>query len=114
MIDDSTEIYNLFKPILKKMYINKDLAIQSFLKIPINLGFKSKIEDMNSILGQYQIDNIRSTISLIIQSNKEKIENQKKINIQKCLNWCMKNNIPFHPEFNTKSNQFKPIINYEK
>ena len=114
LIDDSTEIYNLFKPILKKMYINKDLAIQSFLKIPINLGFKSKIEDMNSILGQYQIDNIRSTISLIIQSNKEKIENQKKINIQKCLNWCMKNNIPFHPEFNTKSNQFKPIINYEK
>ena len=114
LIDDSTEIYNLFKPILKKMYQNKDLAIQSFLKIPINLGFKSKIEDMNSILGQYQIDNIRSTISLIIQSNKEKIENQKKINIQKCLNWCMKNNIPFHPEFNTKSNQFKPIINYEK
>jgi len=62
--------------------------------------FITKLEEYNSIFGQMQIDNIHSTLALIDNRFKsDKIESLLKINIQKCIQWCVKydiqyNNIP--------------------
>jgi 23S rRNA U2552 (ribose-2'-O)-methylase RlmE/FtsJ len=59
--------------------------------------FTNKIEEFNAILGQQQIDTIVSTIYLIDNNNKyDKIEHMKKKNIQKCIHWCQKYNIPYN------------------
>jgi 23S rRNA U2552 (ribose-2'-O)-methylase RlmE/FtsJ len=68
--------------------------------------FLSKLEEYNSIIGQQQIENIYYTLNLIETKNKiSKIENIVKINIQKCINWCIKYNILFNNiDFITENN----------
>ena len=72
--------------------------IKSIIDIPIQLYFINQIEEINAILGQQQIENIINTIKLINQNDKknEKIENMKNQNIQKCINWCIQNKIPYN------------------
>jgi 23S rRNA U2552 (ribose-2'-O)-methylase RlmE/FtsJ len=71
--------------------------IHRFLNIPISNYFLSRLEEYNSIFGQQQIENIYYTISLIETKNKaEKIDMLIKSNIQKCIHWCMKYDIPHH------------------
>ena len=56
--------------------------------------FINKIEEINAIFGQQQIENIHYTITLISSKHKQdKIDNLIKLNIQKCVQWCMKNNV---------------------
>ena len=72
--------------------------IVSFINIPKQLYFKNQIEEINSILGQQQIENIINTIKLINSKDKksDKINNMKNLNIQKCIRWCNQNNIPYY------------------
>lgn len=82
-----------------KMAVMKDTAaceyrICRFLNVPLNVFFISRIEELNAIFGQQQIENIYNTISLIESKNKsEKISTLVKGNIEKCIYWCMKHNI---------------------
>ena len=75
--------------------------IDSILDIPIQNYYISSINEINAILGHQQIDNILNTIKIITHKDKkqEKMYNLKCQNIQKCINWCIKNNMPY-----TKSN----------
>lgn len=69
--------------------------ISSILNNDLDYYYINKIEEYNAILGQQQIENINSTISLFTCKNKnEKIETLKKNFIQKCVQWCEKHNIP--------------------
>ena len=71
-----------------------ELFIYRFLNIPIPFLFINKLEEFNAIFGQQQIENIHYTISLISSKHKQdKIDNLIKLNIQKCVQWCMKNNV---------------------
>jgi len=72
--------------------------IQSFLNIPMQHIFVSKIQDINIILGNKQMKNILSTLKLIDNNEKksDKIKIYKTENIQKCINWCIKHNIPYN------------------
>jgi 23S rRNA U2552 (ribose-2'-O)-methylase RlmE/FtsJ len=71
--------------------------IHRFLNIPISNYFLSRLEEYNSIFGQQQIENIYYTISLIETKNKsEKIDMLIKTNIQKCVQWCIKYDVPHH------------------
>ena len=80
--------------------------ISSLLNIDFNYYFINRIEEINAIYGQKQIENINYTINMIEYKNKnEKIENNKKKNITKCIDWCIKNNIPYN-KINTSSNIF--------
>jgi hypothetical protein len=58
-----------------------------------------KLEEYNSTFGQQQIENIYATISLIenkdFKNKNNKINELNKINIQKCVNWCMKFGLPY-------------------
>jgi 23S rRNA U2552 (ribose-2'-O)-methylase RlmE/FtsJ len=71
--------------------------ISSMFDFNLDLYFRNKIEEYNAIFGQQQIENISSTINLIISKNKkDKIETLKKNNINKSLIWCEKYNVPFN------------------
>ena len=74
---------------------NNNNCIHRFLNIPISNYFLTKLEEYNSIFGQQQIENIYYTISLIETKNKaEKIDTLIKTNIQKCIQWCLKYDVP--------------------
>jgi hypothetical protein len=71
--------------------------------------FKNKIDDLNIIIGQQQIEALDQIISLFKNKNNDKIETIKKSNIQKSVFWCEKYNIPCN-KFTEKINIFLPIM----
>ena len=91
-----------FFPILsrafEKMTNKKEgLHIYRFLTIPVNSYFLNKLEELNAIFGQQQIENIHYTVSLIENKHKQhKINNLIKNNLRKCINWCMKHNVEYN------------------
>ena len=58
--------------------------------------YLDKLKEINSILGQQQIETIASTLNLIEQLNTNYSSLLKEKNIQKCIHWCQKNNIPYY------------------
>jgi hypothetical protein len=73
--------------------------------------FKNKIDDLNIIIGQQQIEAFDQIITIFKNKNKnDKIESIKKSNIQKSVSWCEKYKIPCN-KFAEKTNIFLPIIN---
>ena len=70
--------------------------IAGILDIKVPYFFLNKIEEYNVILGHQQMENIANTLNLIKTKRKEKIESLKKNNIQKCVLWCQKNNVPYN------------------
>jgi 23S rRNA U2552 (ribose-2'-O)-methylase RlmE/FtsJ len=94
-------LYNAFEKMM-----NSQHYIHRFININIPLGFIVRLEEYNAIFGQQQIENIYYTLSLIKNKNKqEKIDNLIKTNIQKCVLWCIKYNIPYN-QINNDSNIF--------
>ena len=71
---------------------------------------KNQLEEINSIFGQQQIENISNTFKIIYNNDKrkEKLENIKSQNIGKCINWCIQNKIEHNKINNTCTNIFKP------
>ena len=72
--------------------------------------FRNKIDDLNIIIGQQQIEALDQIITVFRNKNKnDKIECIKKNNIQKSVSWCEKYKIPCN-KFTEKINIFLPII----
>jgi hypothetical protein len=91
---------------LKKL---EDKNIISILDYDIPYYFKNKIDDLNVIIGQQQLDALDQIISIYKNKNKyEKLEIIKKNNIQKSVSWCEKYKIPCN-KFTEKINIFLPI-----
>ena len=65
--------------------------------------FTNKVEEYNAIFGQQQIENIVNTLTLMDNNNikPEKLENLKRNNIQKCISWCQKYNVPYNKSLGT-------------
>ena len=72
--------------------------IHSILDIEYNLHFKNQIEELNIILANQQIENIQHTIRLIENNERknEKLQQLQHNNIQKCIQWCLRNNIGYN------------------
>ena len=110
LYDNTNKITNKFYNILKVLNnidYNKH-EICGFFNLPIQLYFTTQIEEINAIIIQQQVENILNTIKLINNYNKnknEKIDNIKMQNIQKCINWCINNNIPYN-KYISSSNIF--------
>jgi len=93
---------------LKKL---EDKYIVSILDFDIPYYFKNKIDELNIIIGQQQLEALDQIISIYKNKNKnDKIESIKKNNIQKSVSWCEKYKIPCN-KFTEKINIFLPIIN---
>ena len=99
---------------LKLMVFLKKLDnnfIANILNIDIPCFFKNKIDDMNIVIGQHQLESLNTIVSVLKNKNKnDKIENMNKSNIQKSVSWCEKYKIPYN-KFTEKINIFLPIIN---
>ena len=97
--DSISDLYPKFIGILKffnGLDFNK-YCVHTILDIPIQNYYINSINEMNAILGHQQMENILNTIKIITHKDKkqEKLSNLKSHNIQKCINWCIKNNMPY-------------------
>jgi hypothetical protein len=91
------------------IYLQNNNNISSIVDCEIPLYFINKIDDINIIIGQQQLESIDQVIITLKNKNKEdKIENIKKSNIQKSVTWCEKFKIP-HNKFSEKVNIFLPL-----
>ncbi len=79
---------------------DETIQINRFLNINISYLYINKIEDINAILGQQQLENILSTLNLLDNCKNDKLEIIKKNNIQKCIQWCIKNKMPYNKNIN--------------
>ena len=85
---------------------NIEMSIHSFLKNEVPSYFLNKIEESNAVIGQQQLESYDQIINIFKNKNKEdKIESLKRNHIQKCIQWCEKNQIP-HNKFTDKINIF--------
>ena len=91
---------------LKKL---EDKNIVSILDFDIPNYFLMKMDDINIIIGQQQLESLDMIINVLKNKNREdKIETIKKSNIQKSVSWCEKYKIPCN-RFSEKINIFLPI-----
>jgi 23S rRNA U2552 (ribose-2'-O)-methylase RlmE/FtsJ len=116
LFDTSEHFFSFLYNAFDKMS-NDELPVYRYLNVPICYYFINKLEEYNAILGQQQIENIHYTISLIEHKYKQdKIDNLIKINIQKCIQWCLKNNIEYNNiigNINIFTNDYIEEINEE-
>jgi 23S rRNA U2552 (ribose-2'-O)-methylase RlmE/FtsJ len=89
-LNDSSCLHLFFYNILINLDNN---YIKRLFNFNLPLHFLNKIENINSIIGKKQIENINYTINLI-KNNRKNIDLKK--NISKCMNWCKINNLPYN------------------
>lgn len=76
---------------------NEFRYIVRMLSVPIPIYFKVKLEEYNSGFGFYQLENIHNTINMIERSSKpERIDHLIQTNIGKCIDWCIRYNVPYN------------------
>lgn len=91
-----------------------NLNIQQVIHNEIPCNFINKIDDINIIIGQQLLESYNLIVNIIKNKNRDmKIDNIKKINIQKCIQWCEKYNIPCN-KFIEKSNIFLKSLEHEE
>jgi hypothetical protein len=99
---------------LTSLIKNEENIINSFLDYDIPYYFLSKIDDINIIIGNQQIESLDLILNILKNKNREeKIETLKKTNIVKSVSWCEKYKIPCN-KFTEKVNIFLPLINKVK
>lgn len=94
--------------IIKQFYriigsLTEEKQIERLLNINIPYLFTNTVEEFNAILGQQQIENIASTLNIINNNKYDRLENMKKNNIQKCVAWCQKYNVPYNKVITTNN-----------
>jgi hypothetical protein len=99
------EIDNIVIPIIRDAFTyNK--CVKALLDIDVPYYFLTKIEESNAIIGQQQLEAYDQIINIFKNKNRdEKIEHLKRNHIQKCIQWCEKNQLP-HNKFIDKVNIF--------
>ncbi len=73
--------------------------IKKIFNYSMNSHFISKIEEINAIYGQQQIENILLTLNYLkegVLQQKDKVEKIKQTNIKKCIQWCISYKQPFN------------------
>jgi 23S rRNA U2552 (ribose-2'-O)-methylase RlmE/FtsJ len=94
-VTDSSAIIEQFAIVFPSL-VNDGIAA-SFLPFDHDLYFLNRIEEMNAIVSFQQIENITSTLSIITNHrNAEKLEQYKRTNVNKCIAWCEKYDIPYN------------------
>ena len=93
---------------LHYIYLNK--VVTSIIENEIPCYFLNKINDLNSILVQQQLESMEQIVNILKTKNKEdKIELLQKNNINKAVLWCEKFKIPYNKILD-KTNIFLHII----
>jgi hypothetical protein len=83
-----------------------DKHVHSVINNDIPYYFLNKLEESNSVIGQQQLEAYDQIINIFKNKNRDdKIETLKRNHIQKCIQWCEKNQLP-HNKFIDKINIF--------
>jgi hypothetical protein len=83
-----------------------DKCVDSLINNEIPYYFLNRLEESNAVIGQQQLEAYDQIINIYKNKNREeKIENLKRQHIQKCIQWCEKNQLP-HNKFIDKVNIF--------
>jgi hypothetical protein len=99
-------LHNIEHNLISKINTLDDKCISSLLDNELPYYFLNKLEESNIIIGQQQLEAYDLIINIFKNKNyEEKIENLKRIHIQKCIQWCEKNQLP-HNKFTDKINMF--------
>jgi len=97
------EIINKYKNTQEPIFIN------SIIEYEIPYYFLNKIDDINLIIGQQQLESFDYLVNILKLENKEeKLELLKKNNLQKSVQWCEKHHFPCN-KFSDKINIFLPL-----
>jgi hypothetical protein len=107
------KLNELIKHFLSHSSLDVNQNILSIIQSELPYYFMNKIDDMNIIIGQQQLECFDQIIGVFKNNNKkERMEYIRKINIQKSVNWCEKFKIPCN-KFLEKTNIFLPIMKIE-
>ena len=83
-----------------------DTIVNSVIDNELPYYLLNKLNESNLVIGQQQIEAYDQIIHIFKNKNREeRIENLKKTHIQKCIQWCEKNQLP-HNKFIDKVNIF--------
>lgn len=81
-------------------------CIKSIVDNELPYYLLNKLEESNLVIGQQQLEAYDQIINIFKNKNREdRIENLKRSHIQKCIQWCEKNQLP-HNKFIDKVNIF--------
>ena len=93
---NSTLIFEpTFKKLIKTIKEN-DANLVRILNVDIPYYFKLNLEQSNILLGKQQLATINNTNQLIQAPKNDKITKFVKNNREKCVRWCVDNNIPYN------------------
>ena len=96
----------IIKPTLNNYSLNNNNSVSSLIDNEIPYYFLNKLEESNAVIGQQQLEAYDQIINIYKNKNRdEKMENLKRNHIQKCIQWCEKNQLP-HNKFIDKVNIF--------
>ena len=84
----------IIKKLKHNFHLMETKKIVRILNYDINSFFLNKIQEINAIYGQQQIENILCTINHVYDFQKEKISKMKQNNIEKCKKWCHEHKQP--------------------
>jgi hypothetical protein len=106
---NQTKLLQQLENSLKSIIINNlstENNIHSIIDNEIPYYFSNKIEEINAVIGQQQLEAYDQIINIFKNKNKDdKIETLKRNHIQKCIQWCEKNQLP-HNKFVERINIF--------
>jgi len=95
-IEDTDAWVKAFYHIAKKSVQPENTPLQ-ILSYDIPSYFVGNVNEINYIFGHHQIQHMLLTFQLI--NANESVYKYKNENIKKCIDWCKKNNLPFHKSF---------------
>jgi len=96
-LENSSHFLEKFKQSLGQIKSNK--YVHSIFNFEIPISFIKEIEEVNCIFGKKQLNTIHSTLMMIQEKRQEKIDKSTNLNVEKCIQWCMNNNIPYQTRY---------------
>jgi hypothetical protein len=109
LLNQSKLVSNIDEKIILKMNNNElmnNTCITSIIENELPYYLLNKIEESNLVIGRQQLEAYDQIINIFKNKNREeKVENLKRIHIQKCIQWCEKNQLP-HNKFIDNVNIF--------
>jgi hypothetical protein len=109
-LEDTNILHQVENKIITKLKDNtlndKLNHVFSVINNDIPYYFLNKLEESNAVIGQQQLEAFDQIINIFKNKNREdKIEALKRNHIQKCIQWCEKNQLP-HNKFIDQINIF--------
>lgn len=87
---------SIIEKLKHNFHLMKTQKITRILSYELNSFFLNKIQEINAIYGQQQIENILCTINHVHDYQKDKLNKMKQNNVEKCKKWCKEHDQPIN------------------